>query len=80
LNSEAKRAVSAGVRLRPAAHDDRRPRALRRLRQGGRVDELVVPSVEREALALGVDHRPLMIASCSSKRSKRSASGGNGMP
>ena len=31
-------------------------------------------------LAIGVAHRPVMISSCSVSRSKRSPTGGNGMP
>ena len=50
------------------------------LGSAGRVDQLVVLAVEGERSPAGVAHRPVMISSCSSSRSKRSPSGGNGMP
>ena len=76
--------VAGGQRRRPlrsaAADDDRDAAVLHRLRQRRRVvDRVVLARRTRTASPAGVAHMPVMIASCSSSRSKRSPSGGNGI-
>ena len=60
--------------------DDRGPGLLHRLGQAGAVLDLVVAAVEAEPFAVGVAHKPVMMASCSSSRSNRSPTGGKGIP
>ena len=65
----------------PTPHDDRHPAGLHGLRRapGCRAPGSAAPSCSKVDPA-GVDHRPVMTASCSSSRSKRSPTGGKGMP